>query len=287
MFRWSEDLRATLFLDVRDLWSKAEKRGADDILLSRFEKGLRVSRVLYPEKGPFQDTRNFNVFGPTILATNEPLHDILDTRCIPIVMPQTTRKFSTPVTPETALPLKERLVEFRSRHMGKALPFSENPASGRLGDILKPLIQIIRLTDPPRESEFLKLVKEIERGRKMDKSQSLEAEILEAIMLQKGNVERGFLPVSFILETLNLGRPERFRLSPQKVGRKLKSLGFEPGKTGEGNAAVRYDEAKIARLRQTYGLGETKETPERSETGPSVPLLSGVSGLSLGEDKHE
>jgi len=35
LFRYSEDLKATLFLDIMDLWKKAERNRAEDILLLR------------------------------------------------------------------------------------------------------------------------------------------------------------------------------------------------------------------------------------------------------------
>lgn len=39
LFRFSQNLKATLFFDLMDLWKKAEKNGAEDILLLRYEKG--------------------------------------------------------------------------------------------------------------------------------------------------------------------------------------------------------------------------------------------------------
>jgi hypothetical protein len=87
LFRDSQDRGATLFIDCTGLWTKASKLGCEDILLNRFERGAKVSRVLYPERGPFADTVYFDIFGPTILASNEPLGRVLDTRCVQIDMP--------------------------------------------------------------------------------------------------------------------------------------------------------------------------------------------------------
>ena len=77
IFRWSEDLGATLFFDVLNLWKKAEREKLEDLFLNRFEKGAKAARVLNPEKGPFEDTRYFDIFGATIIATNESVHKIL------------------------------------------------------------------------------------------------------------------------------------------------------------------------------------------------------------------
>lgn len=265
LFRWSENHRASLFLDVRDLWNKAEKRGADDILLSRIERGCKVSRVIWPEKGAFRDTVNYDVFGATIIATNEAIHHILDTRCVSITMSDSARRFETPVIPEFALPLKERLLEFRLRHMGNELPALEKPAHGRLGDIIKPLYQIITLVNREREADFLALVREIEEGRKLDKSQGLEAQLIQTVAELDQRVINGYLSVMAVTELYNLDKSERQRLTPQRVGRKLKALGFEGGRTGDGSAAIGYDQSKIERLIAAYGLPLTSETPETSE----------------------
>src|SRR4030067_2586284 len=80
LFRFAQDLRATLFIDIMDLWKKAEKNGSEDILLLRCEKGAKATRVIYPEKGAFRDTVYDSVSGPTFIATNQPVHKILDTR---------------------------------------------------------------------------------------------------------------------------------------------------------------------------------------------------------------
>src|SRR5215813_2513536 len=122
IFRWSEDLGATIFFDVLNLWKKAEREKSEDILLNRFEEGLKAARVLHPEKGRFEDTRYFDVFGATIIATNESVHKILDTRCLTISMPPAKKRFDTEPTPELGLPLRERLLAWRAHRMGHLLP---------------------------------------------------------------------------------------------------------------------------------------------------------------------
>ncbi len=265
LFRWSENHRASLFLDVRDLWQKAEKRGADDILLSRIEKGCKVSRVLWPERGAFRDTVNYDVFGPTIIATNEAIHHILDTRCISITMSDSSRKFEDPVISEWALPLKERLVEFRFRNMDQGLPVLLKPAHGRLGDILKPLYQIVYLVSDKRVDEFMFLVKRIEEGRMLDKSQGLEAQLIQIVEQLDRKVINGYLSIMAVTELYNRDKSERQKITPQRIGRKLKALGFDGGRTGEGSAAICYDRYKIEQLMETYGLPLTSETPETTQ----------------------
>jgi hypothetical protein len=280
LVRIARNYQATIFFDTMNIWKKAEKAGSEDILLLRFERGAQVPRVLYPEKGAHKDTVYFKVFGPTIIATNISVHNILDTRAIQINMPQSHRRFENEITPELALPLKERLTAFRARFMDKPLPACDKPARGRLGDILKPLIQIIKLVKPDREALFLSLVRDLEKERLIDKSDSLDAQILLVLDSLRNQVERGILPVKAITESFNEGKAENAQFSFQRMGRKLASLGFKKGKTGDGASAILWDDEKLARIFTAYGLGETSEIPETSETPDQGPDVSDHSDIS-------
>jgi DNA primase len=266
IFRLAENFAATIFFDVMNLWKKAEKSSCEDILLHRYEKGASVARVLFPEKGPYKDTVYYEVFGPTIIATNENIHKILETRAISIIMPQSTRRFENDVTPEMSRDLKERLVAFKARHMGITIPEVEKPASGRLGDILKPIRQVIRLVKPDREEAFLHFVRRLEKNRLFEKSTSFEAEILKAISRLDSDVVRGILPVKSITDYLNRDRPEQYRISYQRVGRQLTVLGFSKGKTANGAVGIHYNDGQIVQLMAAYGLVETPETSETPDS---------------------
>ena len=149
LVRVAENLKSALFIDVIDLWKKAEKAGSDDIILQRFEKGAVVPRVLYPEKGPHRDTVYYDIYGPTIIATNEKVSEILATRAIQIIMPESDREFADDVRPENALELRERLTAFRARNLNSLLPEATKPCRGRLGDILRPLRQTVNYFQNP------------------------------------------------------------------------------------------------------------------------------------------
>jgi hypothetical protein len=197
-------------------------------------------------------------------------------------MPQTSRRFETNVTPESALPLKERLTAWRAHHLGEGLPDIPKPAAGRLGDITKPLLQILYLVHPERVPIFLGLVRDIEHHRLIDKSDSLEAQILLVVASLKDKVERGILPVKTITDAFNDAKPESAHLTYQRLGRKLWSLGFDKGKTGEGASAIVWDEEKFMKIFSSYGLGKTSETSETSETPvKSRPEPSDVSDVIL------
>jgi hypothetical protein len=257
---------SSIFFDVMDVWNKTRKSGSEDILLHRFERGLKVPRVAYPERGPFLDTIFYEVFGPTIIATNVPTNAILDSRGIQINMPQTSKRFEDDVTEAMTMPYKERLVAFRAKHLGNPLPEAKKPVSGRLGDILRPLLQIIRLVKPSQEPDFMRLISEIQNQRRIEKAESLEAQVLLSILRLKDKVQRGVLPVQAITDELNQGKAEKYQFSAKRISGVLKSLGLStPGTTSTGAAGMIWNEAVMDKLLTTYSIKQEEARQESSE----------------------
>ena len=186
------------------------------------------------------------------------LSDKLESRAIQINMPETDRSFENDVTEEGALPLKERLVAFRARHLGESLPDILKPASRRLGDILKPLQQIIRLVKPEREMVFLSLVRQLEEERQTAKADSYEAEILRAVVglvsaVISHPVKGDLLAVQKITDKLNEQRFGKKQLDARWVGRRLKAMGFKKEHLEDG-AYIVWIEDTIAPLKKRYGV---------------------------------
>jgi hypothetical protein len=180
-------------------------------------------------------------------------------------MPEASKRFENDVRPDMALPLRARLLAFRAKHINGPLPEVSKPAHGRLGDILKVIRQIIRLVKPEREEAFMALVERLETKRLDEKADSLEAEILKTIINLKDHVLNRMLAIKSIVEALNVGRSDRMKLSPQRIGRKLNELGFEKGRLGHGESAILYNESFIETLVSRYGLDLTSVTPDRSD----------------------
>jgi hypothetical protein len=280
LFRWSSDLGATLLLDVKDLWKKAEKRQSEDILLQRFEQGAKVGRVLWPERGAFRDTRYFDVFGPTIIATNEGIDNILDTRALTIVMPDADHDFPNSVTPEAGQPFKERLVAFRTRYLEAGLPRPPRLAQARLGDIVHPLATIVQIMAPQHFDRFRVLIRGIEADRLSDRAATLEGRILEAMLGLTGEVEAGKLGVATITDAINEGWPEKWHKTKESVGRKLKAIGLTKGRLTGGAMAVEYDAPKVNRLAQRYGV----RLPPVEPSLPSEPSPVDTEGALGGRE---
>ena len=270
LFRFSQNLNATIFFDLMDLWKKAEKNGAEDILLLRYEKGARASRVIYPEKGAFNDMVFYDVYGSTLIATNEAVHKILGSRCININMPNKPGDYENP-TPETAQELKERLTAWRARVMNKPLPEVNiiQGVNGRLWDISKPLLQVCRLVYSQRFDELENVLLEVARQRVEDKKESIEGQIIATLqeLSPKGLIE-WIIKTSDLLKGLNEERPDTHKLTSQYVGKKLKAMGLHTRRI-HGLSEILLNRSDFDVLLNQYGVCENMRPNAPYSTSPT------------------
>jgi DNA primase len=253
LVRVSQDLKATIFFDVMDLWKKAERSGTEDILLLRYERGATVPRVMYPERGPHQDTVYYDIYGPTLAATNHMVNDILATRAVMSTMPQSDLRYERDVLPEDGLPFKERLTAFRARHIDSELPETDKPCQGRLGDILRPLVQITKLAVPSVETNFLEFCKQLEREKRDHLADGRDARLIQLLCSLEHEVSNGLLEAKKIGDKHNEGVAEKFQSSKSSITRSLKSLGFKTERPG-GNTHVVVDPVLLNKLCARFGV---------------------------------
>jgi hypothetical protein len=278
--RVANDWRATIFFDVIDLWQKAEKVGSEDVLMSRFERGIRVPRVNYPDRGKHRDVVYYDIFGATIAATNKQVGDGLQTRAIQINMPESARNFDSEVKAELSLPLKERLTAFRARHLDTELPAMAKPPFRRLGDITRPLLQVARLVRPEREAVLRELIGEIENEKRMALSSTLDARIIDILLTLDPEKPTWFENVECFLltdleELINAGVAEKQQVTSKYLGGKLRALGFPfvHRQAITKRRLYRYDRGLLDRLAVRYGL---VDPPKReSDTQAGTPSENG------------
>ena len=252
ILRMTQDLEATIFFDSKDLWKRAESTGVEDVLLNRFEYGAKVPRVLYPERGKFRDTVYYSVYGASIFATNEILDEVMATRTIQIMMPESRRDFRTDVQPEIGLPFRERLCAFRARWMDRVLPSAEKIFSNRLGDIIRPIHQIVKIVDQS-DQWLVEFTKMVEANRKKAGADSLDAQVVAAMKDSHGAISHGHLLHEDILANLNKGKSAREEITPQKLGRVTQRLGFEKHTDGQRRGII-WNEQNFLRLCERYGI---------------------------------
>lgn len=149
--------------------------------------------------------------------------------------------------------------------MGETLPETAKIARGRLGDIIRPLHQVIRLVKPELENDFPALVRDLEKERRADKADTFEAKVLSVIIDLAADTQiddqgrhlylkNGLLPLKDIADEINEGLPSKSHITPHRVGSIVKSLGLEKTRMHGGRGAVVWDEHKISQIREPYGL---------------------------------
>lgn len=268
LIRDCTNLCATLAFDMTDFWEKVKGSGSQDVILNRYERGTTVSRVNRPEKGAFMDTDYYDVFGATVLATNEIINDIADTRAIPIVMRKADRDFENIITPESGLDLKEQLTAWRYKHLQDTFPTVEKIAKSRLGDITRPLYQILKKVAPQETESFVRLIKNIEKTRLTEKASTVDAEILQSLLLCKNEVVNGIVASQMVTNSFNKDRDERDKLKSRRIASRLSSFGFTKTQTNTSAVGFIWDDSLLEKLVKEYGV-LTLEPPESSETSES------------------
>jgi hypothetical protein len=280
IFRYSQNFHGTLFFDLMDVSKKAERSGCDDILLLRYEKGARCSRVLYPDQGAFNDTVYFDIYGPSIFASNAWLHKILESRCLPIIMPNRPGNYENP-RPELALELKERLTAWRAKHLLTQFIDMEpiDDISGRLWDITKPMFYVNSLL--PVDSHILKEAVLSIAGEKVDSRKDTSEGRLIAIIKEITD-ENGYdssvewsIKISDIHTRFNQGKPEDKHVPSQWIGKRLKSMSFRNRKV-QGYSEIRITLNEYATILKQYGytdresLTPTNYLPGKTEQNHDV-----------------
>ena len=272
IFRYSQNLHGTLFLDLLDLSKKAERGGCDDILLLRYEKGAKCCRVQYPDQGPFNDTVYYDIYGPTIIASNEPLHKILETRCLPIIMPNLPGNYENP-RPELGLKMKERLTAWRAKHLLTTLSDMDpiEGISGRLWDITKPMFIVNSLLPVDfqiLEESILSIASEKDESRK-DTVEGRLVAIIKEITDENGfdrfvdwSIKTGDIRAKY-----NEGKPEDQRVSSQWIGKRLKRMSFR-NRIVRGYSEIKITSAEYDMLLNQYGYkGRELAKPTHSLPG--------------------
>jgi len=250
LFRFADYLGGTLLLDVSNFWPQVQRRGSEEFFLIRFEKGRQIHRVKHPEAEPFKDLAHYEVFGPTVIATNHLAPPKFLSRTFPISMPLKPGRYPQP-DPEMGIQLRERLLAFRARMLGTALPEPELVGSGRWQDISAPLTQLAKLMPAEMLAVLLHALEDMGHIRHEQERESVEAQVARCLAELRHKVTGGKLEMKLIRILLNEGIPERFQVSPQKVGRVLSAFGFKKTKNRQ---YVYWDQGLVDALQSQYGV---------------------------------
>ena len=213
------------------------------------------------------------------------LHKILETRCLPIIMPNRPGNYENP-RPELALELKERLTAWRAKHLFTAFADMEpiEGISGRLWDITKPMFfmnSLIPVDHQILEDSILAIAGEKDESRK-DSLEGRLVAIIKEITDEDGLDQFGEwnIKISDIRTRFNQGRPEDRQVSPQWIGKRLKSMSLR-SRIVHGYSEIMMTLPEYEMLLKQYGyLGResdsepskpTNSLPENNEQNHDVP----------------
>lgn len=268
IIRFANSYNASLFFDLEDFSRKVRDSGTLDIFLQRFERDCIITRVLNPDKGKLEDMTFFNLYGATIIASNESIDQVLETRTINISVPYSTKIFEKEVTKKLCLNMRERLTAFRAFHLDKQLPDTSKPSVGRLGDIGKPLRQILLLIDESLDQSFLEYIEQKRIDKAEENSDLLEVEILKAIFYAKSKIVNGKISTKDIEIHFNALRKKIERLSIRSIGKRISALGITRAKMNDGTRGILYKEDQINQLFKHYGI---EKLLSHSSTEEEIP----------------
>lgn len=269
IFRTIDAFRGTLVIDESDFRESDERSEIVKIFNNGNARGFPVLRSEQVGNRKEFDVKAYTVFGPKLIATRRDFQDrALESRCLTEEMGTTPLPSGIPLNlpasfEEEALRLRNRLLLFRLRTLGKERRLDGFPDSGvepRLRQIFAPLLSVI--DDMAVRAEVLDLARHYQRELVADRGLSLEAAVLEAIYRLKG--EDRPLTVKDITAAFLEEHGEEFggKASPRWVGTVIrKRLGLRPQKSNGTYVIPPGELPKLERLFERYGIALQEQSP--------------------------
>jgi len=187
LFRIIDAFRGTLIIDEGDFRLSDERAEIVKILNNGNAKGFPVLRSEVTPKREFNPTA-YTVFGPKLVATRGFFQDrALESRCITEQMGLGGLREEIPINlpasfKQEALELRNKLLLFRFRNVGKVTPHTElvdRSIEPRLNQVFVPLLSIIQ--DRKAQDDLRDLMKRLNRDLIAERGYDMEAQVLEVI----------------------------------------------------------------------------------------------------------
>ena len=301
LFRILDIFKGTLLIDEGDFPQSHEKAEIVKILNNGNAKGFPVLRSEPTGGGREYNPRAYHVFGPKIIATRSLFMDrALESRCLTEEMGHRRMRDDIPINVPSSLwdeatALRNRLLRFRFRHLGKH-PLSEEPVDRnvepRLNQVFAPLFSIIE--DKATLEELRAVMREFHRQHVSDRGMDIEAHLLEAIAALRAKGES--VSIGEIAEQFREEHEDDYdkKITPKWVGSLIRrKLHLRTERRREGYVIRESEHPKVERLMERYGLkgrdglkstepvdttAESPDTPQ--DDGEHVNLVNVPTGSS-------
>jgi hypothetical protein len=273
IFRLIQKYCPTLCLDETEIYGSEQKTEAIAVLNCGYKKGQYVFRYNKDKN----EMEAFSVFGHKALASTDIFIPTLESRSIVVNMRKNTRPISVFLDKERAANLRFTLLIYRINILMGKEPILEDRDSilsflsvknGRLAELFYLLISVA-----PSDEIRIKVNEyalELGNKRQEEEKTTVAAELIEAVVFCRDQVEGGKLTIEDITDTFNTGKDESQRLNTRTIGRELKKLGFDQTRVSGGCHAIFYNENLVNNLSKRFLSREMSQTSLTSLMSPNT-----------------
>ncbi|MBA7531568.1 hypothetical protein ES705_23781 [subsurface metagenome] len=227
LFRPIQYYEPTIHLDHVRFYGSETNQAVKLLLQSRYKRGLKVIRIDVKEKGE-EGTNFYNVFGATIISTEDTITGALKSRSITFMMKENiNKKVEKDFDKEKAKNIRDRLIIFRANYINKDLAeVYPSVARRRLAEILNPLSQILMTIAPERKGEFEQVVKRLQGEEKDEIGFSIGAEIVDCLVNYYNDTEELYILSGILTDRINEGKPDIEKYKVNYISRECYKLTF-------------------------------------------------------------
>ena len=262
LFRISECLGGTMFLDEADFESSQIGSDVAKILNDGYRKGIPVTRMQPTSNGDYIP-RLYEIFGPKILNGRRPFKDdATESRCLSHTPRSLARNDIPRQLPESfeaeARAIRNMLLRWRFDMLNDFTP-KEIHLEGlrpRTSEILMPLIcMAVQLSEPRYMDHLLSFGSVVDLQAMEERKTTVEAILLQAYA--KIGQHRDPTCKELATEAVSTGSHDDPKighwLSPKVAGKILRSMGFKTRHTNRGSVAS-VDAVTFAALGKRFGI---------------------------------
>lgn len=260
LFRSIEKKKPTLIVDEMESLSKESKDDMRLIIQSGYKKGLSATRCTGEEHEP----KDFDVYCPKIFASISCPNDVMESRCITIIMRRTcNRKIANmEIDGESVLWINfkvgsETVIINYSDKLQEIYALIEEPVLfGRDWELWKPILSMSKLISEDLYQKMRSYAIKKSKQRKEDEKDTPKFVIIQVLLDIIG--ADGWYFNSQILEPVK----EQFEwMSPQKLGYELKELGLKSESSNRGRKYfLRVEDIKDIAERLGITVGQEDKT---------------------------
>jgi len=264
LFRILDAFRGTLVIDEGDFRLSDEKAEIIKILNNGNARGFPVLRSEAISQREF-DPRAYHVFGPKLIATRGAFEDrALESRCLTEELGQRRLREDIPINlpdvhKEEALRLRNKLLLFRFRNLGKCQPSEElvdRSIEPRLNQIFVPLLSIIE--DAAARAELKELARRTHREMVAERGLDAEAQVLEILRDMLASPFETRLAVKDVTSWFidRHGQDYEKKITTKWIGWLIRrKLGLKAVKAHGAFVIPAAEASKLPRLYEKYGVG--------------------------------